>query len=66
MPTGTGFDLNTDFGDDVDVSSDFDLAPIRIVDEDDEDEVNYRGAVNGGGPEIYLESHDGHFRLPSH
>lgn len=66
LPAGTGFDLNTDFDDDTNVTSDFDLDPIRIVDEDDDDEVNYRGDVNGGGPEIYLESHDGDFRLRSH
>lgn len=65
LPSGTGFDLNTDFNDDVDLFSDFDLRSIRIVDEDDDDEVNYRGDVNGGGPEIYLESHDGDFELRS-
>lgn len=66
LPPDTGFDLNTDLNDDADVSSDFDLAPIRTMEEDGDDEVSYRGDVNGGGPEIYLQSHDGHFTLRRH
>lgn len=67
LPDGTGFDITTDFDDDdADLRSDFDLRAARIVDDDDEDEVNYRGDVNGGGPEIYFESHDGDFVLRSH
>lgn len=62
LPASAGFDLNTDFDEDVDLSSGFDLGAIRIGDEED-DEVNYRGAINGGGPEIYLNSHDGDFAL---
>jgi DUF4097 and DUF4098 domain-containing protein YvlB len=65
LPAGTGFDLDTDFDDDVDLRSDFDLRSIRIVDDEDDDEVNYRGDVNGGGPEIRLESHDGDVTLRS-
>lgn len=62
LAADAAFDLRTDFDEDVDLDSDFDLAPIRISDEDD-DEVNYRGAINGGGPRIYLSSHDGDFDL---
>ena len=62
FPGDIGFDLRTDFSDDADLDSDFDLASLRISDDDD-DEVNYRGAVNGGGPRIELESHDGRFTL---
>ena len=58
-----GFDLTTDFNDDVNLDSDFDLTSIRRVDDDDDDEVNYRGTVNGGGPRIELSSHDGRFTL---
>jgi len=64
LPARSGFDLDTDFDDDVDLRSDFDLRSIRI-DEEDDDEVNYRGDVNGGGPEIRLESHDGDVALRS-
>jgi hypothetical protein len=64
LPSGTGFDLVTDFDDDADLRSDFDLRPIRLRD-DDEDEVNYRGDINGGGPEIRFESHDGTFTVRS-
>lgn len=63
LPAGTGFDLNTDFDDDVNVFSDFDLSAIRRGGEDDD--VNYWGAVDGGGPVIHLESHDGDFTLRS-
>ncbi|MFB6231420.1 MAG: DUF4097 family beta strand repeat-containing protein [Salinibacter sp.] len=61
LPPNAGFDLDTDFDDDVDLRSGFDLRPIRIADDEDDDEVNYRGDVNGGGPEIHLESQDGDF-----
>lgn len=66
VPAATGFDLRTDFSDDADVISDFDLRAIRILEDGDDDEVNYRGNVNGGGPEVYLESHDGDFSIRSH
>lgn len=63
LPAGAGFDLDTDFDDDVDLRSDIDLRSIRIGDE--EDEANYRGDVNGGGPMIRLESNDGDFAIRS-
>ncbi|NBB74403.1 MAG: DUF4097 family beta strand repeat protein [Bacteroidetes bacterium] len=62
VPSDVGFDLRTDFNDDADLDADFDIARLRIAD-DDEDEVNYRGAYNGGGPRIDLEAHDGRFTL---
>jgi DUF4097 and DUF4098 domain-containing protein YvlB len=64
LPADTGFDLDTDFDDDTDLISDFDLQQLRISDEDD-DEVNYRGGVNGGGPVVRLESDDGDVALRS-
>ena len=60
LPPTSGIDLNTDFDDDVDLRSDFDLSAIRIG---DEDEPNYRGDINGGGPELYLEADDGDVAL---
>ncbi|MCS4199991.1 DUF4097 family beta strand repeat-containing protein [Salinibacter ruber] len=60
LPPTSGVDLNTDFDDDVDLRSDFDLSAIRIG---DEDEPNYRGDINGGGPELYLEADDGDVAL---
>lgn len=63
LPSGTGFDLHTDFSDDADLRADIDLAPYRISAGDDEDEVNYSGQVNGGGPRIELRSHDGSFEI---
>jgi len=63
LPAGAGFDLRTDFDDeDADLRADFDLAPYRISDDDD-DEVNYAGSVNGGGPRLSLAAHDGDFEI---
>lgn len=64
LPAGAGFDLDTEFDDDADLLSDFDLQSIRVSDEDD-DEVNYRGGVNGGGPMVRLETEDGDVALRS-
>lgn len=61
LPADVGFNLTTDF-DDATLDSDFDLGSIRIADDDD-DEINYRGAVNGGGPRVDLSAHDGRFTL---
>ena len=64
LPAGAGFDLRTDFDDeDADLRADFDLAPYRISEGDDDDEVNYSGSVNGGGPRISLSTHDGDFEI---
>ena len=62
LPAGTGFDLRTDFSDDARLRGTFDLASVRVMD-DDEDEVNYEGAVNGGGPRLSLTAHDGAFEV---
>ena len=63
LPTDTGFDLRTDFDDeDADLRADFDLSPYRLS-ADDEDEVNYGGSVNGGGPRFSLSAHDGAFEI---
>lgn len=63
VPAGTGFDLRTDFDDeDADLRADIDLAPYRMLDDED-DEVNYVGSVNGGGPLVSLSAHDGDFEI---
>lgn len=53
----TGFDLSTDFDEDTDFQSDFALDSIR-----DED-GNYHGAVQDGGPLVHLTSHEGQITL---
>jgi hypothetical protein len=61
---GTGFDLRTDFDDeDADLRADFDLSPFRVVEDDDDDEVNYVGSVNGGGARVSFSTHDGDFDI---
>jgi len=62
LPADAGFSLNTDVDDDADLTSTFDLAPLR---ETEDDAVNVRGDVNGGGPTIRLISHDGTVTLQS-
>jgi hypothetical protein len=57
LPAGTAFTIDADLGDDADLDGDFDLAAFRDEDND------YRGDVNGGGPRIQLSAHDGDFRL---
>jgi len=64
LPVGTGFDLRTDFDDeDADLRADFDLSPLRISEGDDDDEVNYAGSVNGGGPRLSFTAHEGSFEI---
>jgi hypothetical protein len=61
IPKGSGFDLDAEIGRRGDLSSDFDIADTRRWHDDDERE--YRGPVNGGGPEIHLETYKGSYRL---
>jgi hypothetical protein len=64
LPRDTGFDLFTVFGDDdADLDADFDLGPLRIQTGTDEDEIDYRGSVNGGGPQIEIRGHEPDVRL---
>lgn len=64
LPAGTGFDLRTDFDDeDAGLRADFDLSPYRRSMGDDDDEVNYSGRVNGGGPRVSLSGDDGDFEI---
>lgn len=53
------FDLRTDFHD-TRLTADFDLSAYRMSDDDDAD---YRGQVNGGGPRLSLSAHSGSFDL---
>jgi hypothetical protein len=62
LPADASFSLNTDL-DDAELTSSFDLAPIR---EAEGDVVNVRGDVHGGGPTLRLTSYDGTFALQSH
>ena len=59
VPSGAGFDLSTDLGDDAELRSDVDLTSIR------QEEDDYQGAVRGGGPLVRLTSHEGRITLRS-
>lgn len=59
FPTDTGFDLRTDFHD-THLTADFDLSPYRLSEDDDTD---YAGQVNGGGPRVSLRAHGGSFDI---
>lgn len=64
VPNDTGFDLRTDFDDeDADLRADVDLSSYRIGGMDEEDEVNYSGSINGGGPRLSLSADDGDFAI---
>ena len=64
LPNGAGFDLATSFeDDDAELEADFDLAPFRETVRDDDDVVNYRGSVHGGGPQIVLRGREPDVRL---
>jgi len=62
LPADAGFSLNTDVDEDADLTSTFNLAPLR---ETEDDAVNVRGDINGGGPTIRLTSHEGTVALRS-
>jgi len=57
LPADAAFTLDADVGEDTDIRGDFDLSALR------DDDNDYRGDVNGGGPRIRLSAHDGNFRL---
>lgn len=59
FPENAGFDLGTDFHD-TRLTADFDLSPYRMS---NDDEADYRGQVNGGGPRLSLSAHSGSFDL---
>lgn len=64
LPSGAGFFLRTDLNKDSRLDSDFDLSGIRLASGED-GAVNYNGDVNGGGPEIRFDAHDGRFAIQS-
>jgi DUF4097 and DUF4098 domain-containing protein YvlB len=57
LPADAGFSLAADLGDDTNLDGDYDLSGLR------DDDNDYRGDVQGGGPRIRLSAHDGDFRL---
>ncbi len=59
LPAAAGFDLSTDLGDDADFQSDVDLSSAR------RDGGESQGAVRGGGPLVWLTSHEGRITLRS-
>ncbi len=61
IPKGAGFNLDAELGRRADLLSDFSLKGVQ--EERDRHDQEYRGAVNGGGPEIHLESYKGTYRL---
>jgi hypothetical protein len=59
LPRGRGFRIETDLGRHADLDSDFELPAVSR----DRHWKDYRGAVNGGGPEIFIKSYRGGIRL---
>ena len=71
LPRNAGFDLDADLGRRGTLRSDFDVDNRRRDDDDDgywdadddDDDNIVRGAVNGGGPRLRLESYKGRIAL---
>jgi len=70
LPRNAGFDLDADLGRRGKLRSDFDVDNRRRRDDDDDgywdaddDDNIVRGAVNGGGPRLRLESYKGRIAL---
>jgi hypothetical protein len=57
LPRDAGFDLATELDEEADVQGDFALDSLR------NEEGNYHGAVQGGGPLMHLRSHEGTITL---
>jgi DUF4097 and DUF4098 domain-containing protein YvlB len=57
LPGDAGFDLSTDFDEEADFQSDFALDSLR------DEEGNYQGAVQGGGPLVRIGTHEGTMTL---
>ena len=61
IPKGAGFEINAEIGRRADLESDFSLSGLR--EGGNRDDKEYRGPVNGGGPEIRLETYKGKYSL---
>jgi len=61
IPDGNGFQVESDLGRRASLDSDFDLKmPSR---DSKRREQHFSGAVNGGGPKVFLKSHKGGLKL---
>jgi len=60
LPEDSGFDLDAELGKRGDLNTDFRLRDFRSRRGDDND---YRGRINGGGPELRLETYRGEYRI---
>lgn len=61
LPARAGFDLDADTGKKGDLDSDFEIGMRASARHDDD--RGYHGKVNGGGPELRLETYKGSFRI---
>lgn len=61
LPARAGFDLDADTGKKGDLDSDFEIGMRASARHDDDH--GYHGKVNGGGPELRLETYKGSFRI---
>lgn len=62
LPPEAGFALETVFDEGASLKTDFDLAPYQLSSQGQE-EINYEGAVHGGGPRLRLTAGDASFEL---
>lgn len=60
IPEDAGFDLDAELGKRGDLDIDFSLRDLRRRYDDD---TEYRGRINGGGPQLLLETYRGQYRI---
>ncbi|MBT5876862.1 MAG: DUF4097 family beta strand repeat protein, partial [Candidatus Latescibacteria bacterium] len=63
MPKGSAFELDADVGNKGDLRADFDLRDLEHRFGRRDEDVEYRGAVNGGGPLLRLRTYKGYIRI---
>ncbi|MBI4550821.1 MAG: DUF4097 family beta strand repeat protein [Candidatus Latescibacteria bacterium] len=64
LPKGKGFDLDADIGHgDLDADFEFSVKRLSRGRSRSYRDIEYRGAVNGGGPTLSLRTHKGNYRL---
>jgi putative adhesin len=61
VPRQKGFDLDSEVGKGANLDSDYDLGALKVSREDRE--TRYRGAINGGGPLLRVNSYKGNLRI---
>ena len=63
IPKGAGFELDADVGRKGELRADFDLRDLEYRFGRRDEDLEYRGDVNGGGPLLRLRTYKGYYRI---